>query len=99
MTETLLGFAKPMTANEIEDVLTEYKEKDLFAPLILVPCVHGVPYNGYFLMPHEIQKGSIECFLSDLNIMRDDNPALKYYLVRVYKAEYKETRVMSLQTV
>ena len=91
--------AKEMTAQEIEDVLIEYKNDKKFAPLILVPCMFGVPYNGFFLMPKEIEPGSIEDFLADLNIAGKDNPNLRYYLVRVYRAEYFEGKTKSLRVV
>ena len=93
-----LETAKPMTPDEIEKVLIDAKENNELAPCILVPCLRGVPYDSFFLMPEDIVDGSIDLFLDDLNITERGNPNMLYYLSRLYRTEYAEATIKKLRT-
>ncbi len=85
--------AKPMTSGEIEAEFERREYPD--QPMIIVPTVSGVPFNVVFLAPDEIEPGSIREFLDDMKI--GDN--VMYYLPRMYRSGYKETKVRILRTL
>ncbi len=89
-----LQASTPMTPQEIEKLFLD-RENSADVPRVLVPCVHGVPFNAYFLLPDEIEPGSISEFLKEIGIAGEST---LYYICPLYRSEYYDAKVRRLRT-